>query len=71
MDTWILIVKPVYKLLNVSDDQKWTTNTHVTPFTLTFKVLEDLFLAPSVFYPSTHMFTRLNDGWMGLYIKLC
>ena len=32
VDTWILIVKPVYKLLNVSDDLKWTTNTHVTPF---------------------------------------
>ena len=23
--------------LNVSDDLKWTTNTHVTPFTLTFE----------------------------------
>ena len=30
-------IKPVYKLFNVSDDQKWTTNTHVTPFSLTFK----------------------------------
>ena len=30
-------VKPVYKLLNVSDDLKWTTNTLVTPFSLTFK----------------------------------
>ena len=47
----MLTVKPVYKLLNVSDDLKWTTNTHVTPFSLTFKakltismVLEDLFL---------------------------
>ena len=29
-----LTVKPVYKLLNVSDDLKWTTNTHVTPFSL-------------------------------------
>ena len=45
--------------LNVSDDLKWTTNTHVTPFTLTSKayltmsmVLEDFF-APSFFYPST------------------
>ena len=32
VDTWMLTVKPVYKLLNVSDDLKWTTNTHVTPF---------------------------------------
>ncbi|KAK2193100.1 hypothetical protein NP493_17g06000 [Ridgeia piscesae] len=23
--------------LDVSDDLKWTTNTHVTPFTLTFE----------------------------------
>ena len=35
--TWMLTVKPVYKLLNMSDDLKWTTNTHVTPFSLTFK----------------------------------
>ena len=37
VDTWMLTVKPVYKLLNMSDDLKWTTNTHVTPFLLTFK----------------------------------
>ena len=29
--------KPVYKLSNVFDDLKWTTITHVTPFTLIFK----------------------------------
>ena len=43
-------------------------------------VLEDLFMflqfftrPPSVhpyFYPSIFVFTRLNDGWTGLYIKL-
>ena len=38
VDTWMLTVKPVYKLSNVSDDLKWTTNTNVTPFTFTFKV---------------------------------
>ena len=50
VNTWMLIVKPVYKLLNVSHDLKWTTNTHVTAFSLTFKaylticmVLEDFF----------------------------
>ena len=37
VDTWMLTVKPVYKLLNVSDDLKWTTHKHVTPFSLTFK----------------------------------
>ena len=29
VDTWMLTVKP--------DDLKWTTNTHVTPFTLISK----------------------------------
>ena len=37
VDTWMLTVMPVYKLLNVSDDLKWTTNTHMTQFSLTFK----------------------------------
>ena len=37
VDKWMLPVKPVYKLKNVSDDLKWTTNTHETPFTLTSK----------------------------------
>ena len=37
VDTWMLTVKLVYKLSNVSDDLKWATNTHMTPFTLTFK----------------------------------
>ena len=27
-DTWMLTVKPVYKLFNVSDDLNWTTNTN-------------------------------------------
>ena len=27
VDTWMLTVKPVYKLSNVSDDLKWTINT--------------------------------------------
>ena len=37
VDTWMLTIKPVYTLLNVSEDLKWTTITHVTPFSLTFK----------------------------------
>jgi len=36
VDTWMLTVKPVHKLSNVSDDLKWTTNIHMTPFTITF-----------------------------------
>ena len=59
VDTRKLTVKPVYKLLNGSDDLKWATNTHMTPFTFTFKAyitismtLEDLFLL------LLHFFTR-------------
>ena len=37
VDTWMLRVKLVYELSDVPDDLKWATNTHVTPFTLTFK----------------------------------
>ena len=37
VDTWMLTVKLVYKLSNVPDDLKWATNTHMTPFILTFK----------------------------------
>ena len=37
VDTWMLTVKLVYELSNVSDDLKWTINAHVTPFILTFK----------------------------------
>ena len=39
-------------------------------------VLEDRFFAPSFctrpsyFYSSVFVFTRQNDGWAGLYIKL-
>ena len=37
VDTWMLTVKPVDTLSNVPDDLKWTTDTHVIPFTPTFK----------------------------------
>ena len=80
----MLTGKLVYKLSSVPDDLKWATNTHITPFTLTFKakltismVLEDLFFCSFIFYPvypyfcpSIFVFTRPNDGWTGLYIKL-
>ena len=33
VNTMMLTVKPFYKLSNVHDDLKWTTNTHVTIFT--------------------------------------
>ena len=65
----MLTVKPFYKLLNVSDDLKWTTNTHLTQFSLDFKailtismVLEDLFLVlhylthPPYYYLSIFVF---------------
>ena len=37
VNTWMLTVKLVYKLSDVPDDLKWATNTHMMPFTLTFK----------------------------------
>ena len=37
VDTWMLTVKLVYKLSDVPDDLKWATNTHMTPYSLTFK----------------------------------
>ena len=44
-----------FTTLNVSDDLKLSTNTTtVHPY----------------FYPFTTGFTRRNDGWMGLCIKL-
>ena len=79
----MLTVKPVYKLLNVSDDLKSTTNTRDTIFTHFQGITNNIygfgrpFFAPSFFthppyfYPSIFVFTRPNDGWTGLYIKLC
>ena len=37
VDTWMLTVKQVYELSDVPGDLKRTTNTHMTPFTLTLK----------------------------------
>ena len=37
VDTWMLTVKLVYELSDVSDDLKRATNTLMTQFTLTFK----------------------------------
>ena len=87
VDTRMLTVKLVYKLSNVPGDLKWAKITHMTPFTLTFKegltidiygfgrfYLLLLFRPPPVhpyFYPSIFVFTRPNDEWTGLYIKLC
>ena len=80
VDTWMLTVKLVYELSSVSDDLKWATNTHMTPFTLTFNIygFGRPFFCSLIFYPvhpyfcpSIFIFTRPNDGWTGIYIKLC
>ena len=63
----MLTVKPVYKLSNVFDNLKWTTNTHVTPFTPTSKA----FIRPPIFLPVHIDFTRPHDGLTDLRIKLC
>ena len=55
----MLTVKPVYKLLNVSDDLKWTTNTCDTIFTHLQGITNNIygfgkpFFAPSFYYLST------------------
>ena len=60
----MLTVKPVYKLLNVSDDLKWTTNTRDTIFTHFQGITNNIygfgrpFFAHSFVYPSTHISTR-------------
>ena len=58
----MLTVKLVYKLKNISDDLKWTTNTHVTLFTLTSKATDNIYgfetlFCSFIFYPSTHIST--------------
>ena len=78
----MLTVKPVCKLSNVPDDLKWATNTHDTIYThfqgLTNNIYGFERLASSnflpvhpYFCPSIFVFTHPNDGWTGLYIKLC
>ena len=60
----MLTVKLVYKLSNVPDDLKWAKNTHMTPFTLSFKegITNAIYgfrrLFYSVHHPSTHISTR-------------
>ena len=60
----MLTGKAVYKLLKVSDDLKWTTNTRDTIFTHLQGITKNIygfgkpFFAPSFFYPSTHISTR-------------
>ena len=79
----MLTVKPVYELSDVPDDLKWATNTHDTIYThfqgITnniygfgrfFLLLHFLPVHP-YFRPSIFIFTRPNDGWTGLCIKLC
>ena len=52
----MLTVKRVYKLSDVSDDLKWATNTHITPFTLTFKAQLTISMVwEDLFYPSAHI----------------
>jgi len=63
----MLTVKLVYKLSNVPDELKWAKNTHMTPFTLTFKegITNDIYrfgrlfcFFYSVHNLSTHISTR-------------
>ena len=65
----MLTVKPVDKLLNVFYDLKWATNTHMTPFTLTFKAYVTISMVWKTFFCSL-IFLFLPVQITGLYIKL-
>ena len=56
--TWILTVKLVDKLSDVPDDLILHFFTHPPPI-------------HPYFCQCIFVFTRPNDGWTGLYIKLC
>ena len=79
VDTLMLTVMPVYKLLNVPDDLNWATNTHDTIYTHFQGITNNIygFRRPFLllhFYPSTPIFARpysfLPVQVTGLYIKL-
>ena len=81
-----LTVKLVYELWDVPDDLKWA-KTHDTIYTnfqgitnniyrfgRAFLLIHFFIRPPPIhpyFCPSIFVFTRPNDRWMGLYIKLC
>ena len=56
----MLTVKPVYKLLNVSDDLKWTTNTRDTIFTHFQGITSNIYVfgRPFLLHLSTNISTR-------------
>ena len=64
VDTWMWTVKTVYKLLNVSDDLKWTTSTCDTIFTHFQGITNNIygfgrpFLLILFFLPVRHISTR-------------
>ena len=84
VDTCMLTVKPAYKLLNVSDDLKWTTNTrdtisthfqgitnNIDGFGRPFLLLHFFPPPQPVNYISTRPYSFLPVQMTGLYIKLC
>ena len=73
----MLTVKLVYKLSDVPEYLKWATNTHHTIYTHFQGIsniingFDDFFLPVHPYIcPSIFVFTRPNDRWTGLYIKL-
>ena len=73
VDTWMLTVKSVYKLLNVSDDLKCTTNTRDTIYTHFEGITDNIYgfgrpflllVLPGhpYFYPPTTVFTHHLGG---------
>ena len=62
----MLTIKPVYKLKNVSDDLKWTTNTHLsdaTPFTLISKASLTIYTVWENLFLLLHFFLQVHLHW--------
>ena len=72
----MLTVKPVYKLLTVPDDLKWTTNTRDTIYTHFQGITINIygfgrpFYCSFIFYPSTHISTWV-DGSLHKATHVC
>ena len=77
VDTWMLTVNLVYKLLDVPDDMKWATNTHDTIYTHFQGITNSIygfgrFFCSFIFYLSIHVSARpysflpilITGGWV-------
>ena len=71
LDTWMLKVKPVYKLSNVSDDLKWTTNTYTydTIFTNFQGITNNIYGFGRPFFAPSFFFARSLPIFLPVHIR--